>query len=100
MVSKLGLLERSDTAWNHSSYVGAWEGMREEFELKERFENLEFKLNLIQHNTRFFIEILHNQKSDKLEWIIIVLIGFESVLMIMDMSGVGERFFGFLNFGM
>ncbi|GMH50593.1 hypothetical protein TrRE_jg11400 [Triparma retinervis] len=100
MVSKLGLLERSDTAWNHSSYVGAWEGMREEFELKERFENLEFKLNLIQHNTRFFIEILHNQKSDKLEWIIIVLIGFESVLMIMDMSGVGEKVFGFLNVAM
>ena len=97
LVSKLGLLERSDTAWNYSEHGKVWEGMREEFEMDDRFKNLEFKLNLIQHNTRFFIEILHNQKSDKLEWIIIVLIGFESVLMIMDMSGVGEKVFGFLN---
>jgi uncharacterized Rmd1/YagE family protein len=97
LVARLGLLERSDTAWDHSSYGRIEESMRSEFELDDRFKNLEFKLNLIQHNTRFFIEILHNQKSNKLEWIIVFLIAFESGIMILDMSGVGGRVFGFLS---
>ena len=44
MVSKLGLLERSDTAWNNSEYGGVWDGMRREFEMDDRFQNLEFKV--------------------------------------------------------
>jgi len=48
LVARLGLLERSDTAWDHSEYTQVEEGMRTEFELDDRFKNLEFKLNLIQ----------------------------------------------------
>lgn len=84
--------------------------MREEFELEDRFETLDFKLNrcaflsraffsqfflfvflfvsrlqffflhwdiVVQHNNKFFLDVLHNQKSDKLEWIIIWLIACE-----------------------
>ena len=29
---------------------------------------------------RFFLEVLHNQKSTKLEWVIIILIGVEIVM--------------------
>jgi uncharacterized Rmd1/YagE family protein len=37
MVGKLGIKDRSDTAWNLSQYEGLHEGMRKEFELDERF---------------------------------------------------------------
>lgn len=37
-------------------------GLREEFEMDSRFRNIEFKLNMLQQNTNFFIEMLHNQK--------------------------------------
>jgi uncharacterized Rmd1/YagE family protein len=84
VLSKLSLLERSDTAWKMPAYVHVWEGLREEFEIDDRFDNLKYKLNLIQDNTKFFLEIMHNQKSNMLEWIIIVLISAECVLMIMD----------------
>ena len=30
--------------------------------------------DILQHNVRFFLEILQNRKSDTLEWIIILLI--------------------------
>jgi uncharacterized Rmd1/YagE family protein len=63
--------------------------MREEFEIESRFENIEFKLNLIQQNAKFFLEMLNEKKSNSLEWTIIVLISFECMLMIMDMSGLG-----------
>lgn len=54
-------------------------------------QDIEFKLNLIQENAKFFLEVMHSQKSNTLEWVIIVLISFECVLMILDMSGWGER---------
>ena len=37
MVGKLGIKDRSDTAWHLSQYEGLHEGMRKEFELDERF---------------------------------------------------------------
>ena len=64
--------------------------MRTEFEIENRSEYIEYKLNLIQQNAKFFLEVLHNQKSNSLEWIIIVLISFECVLMVLDMSGMGN----------
>lgn len=77
VILKLGLLERSDTAWKHAHYAKIWEYLRDDFELDERFESLDFKLNIIQHNVRFFLDILQNRKSDTLEWIIILLIAGE-----------------------
>jgi len=93
MVGKLGIKERSDTAWHLSQYEGLHEGMRKEFDLDERFRNVESKLDLIQQNAKFFLEVLQAQKSNTLEWVIIVLISFECVLMIMDMSGWGTKMF-------
>lgn len=67
--------------------------MRHEFEIESRFENIEFKLNLIQQNAKFFLEMLNDKKSNSLEWTIIVLILFECILMIMEMSGLGPMLF-------
>jgi len=94
MLAKLGIKDRSDTAWNLSQYESIYDGMRSEFEIESRFENLEFKLNLIQQNAKFFLEILHNSKSQTLEWVIIILITFECIIMVMDMSGVGPSVLG------
>jgi uncharacterized Rmd1/YagE family protein len=94
MVSKLGIKDRSDTAWNLTQYEDIHEGMKEEFAINLRFHDIEFKLDLIQQNAKFFLEVLQSQKSNTLEWIIIVLITFECGLMCMEMSGVGTGFFG------
>lgn len=77
VILRLGLLERSDTAWTFAHYAKIWEHLRDDFELDERFESLDFKLNIIQHNVRFFLDILQKRKSDTLEWIIILLIAGE-----------------------
>jgi len=90
MIAKLGIKDRSYTAWNLSQYERVHEGMKDEFEIESRFSQIEFKLNLIQQNAKFFLEILHSQKSNTLEWIIIVLITFECALMILEMSGIGN----------
>jgi len=97
-LTKVGIKDRVDTAWNLSQYENVDEGMREEFDIDRRFDHIEFKLNLIQQNAKFFLEVLANQKSNSLEWIIIVLILLECVLMCIEMSGLGGPFFKlFLN---
>jgi hypothetical protein len=62
-------------------------------ELDDRFENIEFKLNLIHNNAKFFLEVMHHQKANNLEWIIVVLILAECILMCIEMSGFGEVLF-------
>jgi uncharacterized Rmd1/YagE family protein len=67
--------------------------MKEEFEIEQRFDNIELKLDMIQQNAKFFLEILHNQKTNTLEWVIIVLIAFECALTMLEMSGHGASLF-------
>jgi len=93
MLAKLGVKDRSGTAWNLSQYERVYEEMKNEFQIDSRFEDIEFKLNLIQQNTKFFLGALDTENSNALEWIIIVLISFECILMILEMSGVGPTLF-------
>ena len=93
MISKVRLKERSETAWNLTKYEDIHYGLKEEFEIDDRFDQIEFKLNLIQQNAKFFLEMLHHQKSSSLEWTIVVLILLECFLMCVEMSGNGEAFF-------
>jgi len=86
LITKLGLLGRSDTAWQYAQYNMVWEGLRQDFELEDRFQDLDYKLNLIQTQVKFYLEILQNRKSDALEWIIIVLISLEICVSLYDMS--------------
>lgn len=93
IVSKIRIKNRADTAWDFVKYESIHYGLKEEFEIEERFESIEFKLNLIQQNSEFFLQILQEENSSTLEWIIIALICLEGVLMIVEMSGLGEAFF-------
>jgi uncharacterized Rmd1/YagE family protein len=93
MISKIRILDKSDTAWNLIQYEKIHYGLKEEFEIDDRFENIEFKLNLIEKNAKFFMEVMHSQKSSNLEWTIALLIGLECFLMCVEMSGCGEPLF-------
>jgi hypothetical protein len=48
---------------------------------------------LIHNNAKFFLEVMHHQKANNLEWIIVVLILAECILMCIEMSGFGEVLF-------
>ncbi|KAI9917087.1 hypothetical protein PsorP6_018069 [Peronosclerospora sorghi] len=53
----------------------------EEFELNERFLNLNFKLELIQHNTK----VLDSRQGERLEWYIILLISEEMGIVVYEL---------------
>ena len=84
-LTKIKLLEKpSEAAWKYAHYGAIWEQLRMEFELEERFQRLSLKLELMEKNVKYFLEILQNRKSDTLEWIIIILIAGEIILCLYD----------------
>ncbi|XP_042439715.1 protein RETARDED ROOT GROWTH, mitochondrial-like isoform X2 [Zingiber officinale] len=80
VILKLGLFESSDIAWKNANYAQVWEYLRDEYELSQRFENLNFKLKFVEHNISFIQEILQNRTFVFLEWLIIFLIALDIFL--------------------
>eukprot|EP00607_Mallomonas_marina_P011203 CAMPEP_0182423528 /NCGR_PEP_ID=MMETSP1167-20130531/9564_1 /TAXON_ID=2988 /ORGANISM="Mallomonas Sp, Strain CCMP3275" /LENGTH=289 /DNA_ID=CAMNT_0024602599 /DNA_START=88 /DNA_END=957 /DNA_ORIENTATION=+ len=86
VLSKLGIFEGSDSAWTSRDNSKTWEGLRKEFEVEQRYKDLSLKLDIVHNNSRFFLEMIQHQHSNKLEWIIIVLIGVEIVIGVASLS--------------
>jgi uncharacterized Rmd1/YagE family protein len=49
-------------------------GLMKHFDLRLRFSEIEYTLQIIENNLRVFREITHQRESNTLEWIIILLI--------------------------
>ena len=91
LLIRLRLLDRKrpgidEAEWKHEHYRDMWEELREEFELQLRFDSLNFKLDMIHDNAKFFLEVLATRRGEWLEWLIIVLIGAEIVLSVYDIT--------------
>ncbi|EPS66903.1 hypothetical protein M569_07873, partial [Genlisea aurea] len=80
VILKVGLFERSEIAWRDAKYAQILDYLREEYEVNQRFGDLDFKLKFVEHNIHFLQEVLQNRKSDLLEWCIIVLLTVENVI--------------------
>ena len=86
IISKLGVHERYDIAWKYVQYGRIWEFLRSELEMEPRFKTLDMKLNLIQDNLKYFLEILQYRKSDTLEITIVLLIAIEIILSLYELA--------------
>ncbi|KAH0897438.1 hypothetical protein HID58_047006 [Brassica napus] len=82
VILRVGLFDRSEIAWREARYAQIYEYLREEYEVTQRFGNLDFKLKFVEHNIHFLQEVMQNRKSDLLEWCIIFLLTIENVLSI------------------
>ncbi|KAM7464476.1 hypothetical protein LguiA_032597 [Lonicera macranthoides] len=84
VILRVGLFDRSEIAWRDAKYAQIFEYLREEYEVTQRFGNLDFKLKFVEHNIHFLQEVLQNRKSDLLEWCIIVLLSIENVISVYE----------------
>ncbi|XP_021299685.1 uncharacterized protein LOC110428239 isoform X2 [Herrania umbratica] len=84
VILKVGLFERSEIAWREAKYAQIHEYLREEYEVTQRFGNLDFKLKFVEHNIHFLQEVIQNRRSDLLEWCIIFLLTIENVIAIYE----------------
>ena len=81
-------LDRSELAWKYGQLDALLQSLKHDFEIQQRFNALETKLTLMQQSTEFLLEVLHNQKSDKLEWIIIILIMVEVIISLVELPHI------------
>ncbi|KAL8196458.1 hypothetical protein R6Q57_024753 [Mikania cordata] len=84
VILRVGLFDRSEIAWREAKYAQIYEYLREEYEVTQRFGNLDYKLKFVEHNIHFLQEALQNRKSDLLEWCIIVLLSIENIIGIYE----------------
>lgn len=62
VITKLGVNDRFDIAWKYVQYGRIWDYLRSELEVDARFKTLDMKLNLVQDNIKYFLEIFQNRK--------------------------------------
>ncbi|XVE91564.1 hypothetical protein REPUB_Repub01dG0020600 [Reevesia pubescens] len=58
--------------------------LADEYEVTQRFGNLDFKLKFVEHNIHFLQKVIQNRRSDLLEWCIIFLLTIENVIGIYE----------------
>ena len=77
MVGRVEVEEKPDVLWDHPELERLYARLEDEYELVERSRAMERKLALISQTAGTLIELVHNQRSLRLEWYIIGLIGLE-----------------------
>ncbi|KAL7575419.1 hypothetical protein ACA910_007323 [Epithemia clementina (nom. ined.)] len=90
LLRKIRLKDRSDTAWKFTNFEALHYGLVSEFELEARFDQMDYKLNLIQQNSKFFWQVLASHESHLLTVTIVVLIVVECLLSLVEMTGLGD----------
>jgi uncharacterized Rmd1/YagE family protein len=80
MVGRVEVEEKPDVLWDHPELERLYARLEDEYELVERSRAMERKLALISGTAGTLVELVQNQRSLRLEWYIIGLIGLELLL--------------------
>jgi uncharacterized Rmd1/YagE family protein len=91
MVGRVEIQEKPDVLWDHPALERLYARLEDEYELVERSRALERKLALINETVGTMIDLVQNQRSVRLEWYIIGLIGIEILLSLYQLFGAGLR---------
>ncbi|KAL5725877.1 hypothetical protein ACHQM5_008967 [Ranunculus cassubicifolius] len=84
VIWKVGIFDRSEIAWRDAKYAQILEYLREEYEVTQRFGNLDFKLKFVEHNIHFLQEALQNRKSNILVYCMITLLSIQNVVSVCE----------------
>ncbi|MDO1447901.1 RMD1 family protein [Rhodocytophaga aerolata] len=68
-----------DSVWENEFLSKLDHGLRDTFDINMRFRELDYELKIVQDNLALFTDQLQHRESNRLEWIIILLILFEVI---------------------
>lgn len=84
MIVRLALLDKPEILWEDSQLETLFIALRSNFELEDRFTNLDYKLKFIQSNSELMLETIRSRRDQALEIIIVALILIEVVLFVYE----------------
>lgn len=77
ITDNLYFLDAPDTVWDNEYLSQINHGLSATFHLKTRFREVEYTLKIVDNNLVIFSQLVEHRESNKLEWVIILLILFE-----------------------
>lgn len=85
MVGRATVTEKPDLLWEHVELEGLYLLLEDEYELQERDAALVRKLDLLSRTAQTSLELLHTNRSLRVEWYIVILIVVEILLTLFDL---------------
>jgi len=86
VAGRVAVGEKPDLLWDRPDLERLYARLEDEYELVERAEILDRKLNLIGQTARLITDLMDTQRSLRLEVIIVVMIGFEIFLTLAQLA--------------
>lgn len=85
MVGRVAVSDKPDALWERPDLERLYARITEEFEIDDRFEAVEAKLDLIGRTIQTSIDLVQARRSLRVEWYIVILIVFEIALTLYEM---------------
>lgn len=82
MVGRVEVLEKPDLLWDNATLERFFMRLMDEFEIKDRHDVLERKLQLIGSTAETILNIIQTKRNLRLEWYIVILIVVEILLFV------------------
>lgn len=83
-ISNLMLLDKPSSAWDNEDIENFFMQMSDLFDLKDRFQKITHKTQILQDSTDVFASLTHERRGTKLEIMVIILILFELILGLVE----------------
>ena len=87
MVARVEVSERPELLWDHPELEQLYLRLEDEFELQERTEILDRKLEVISRTVETILDLVQRDRSSRVEWYIVILIVLEIVLSVYGLFG-------------
>ncbi len=81
MLTDLFLLDKPNILWDNADAEHLYNHLASILELKDRFDIVAFKLENLKDDISRVLNLINHKHSEFLEWIVIILIGVEIVVM-------------------
>lgn len=83
-ISYIMLLDKPDITWENQEAESLYMQLSQFFELAERYEKIQTKTEILMDITQVFGSLTQQKRGNKLEWLVIILIGFEIILTLIE----------------
>ncbi|HKJ75698.1 MAG TPA: RMD1 family protein [Gammaproteobacteria bacterium] len=85
MVGRVEVTEKPELLWEHPGLERLHDRLADEYELAERDRALNRKLGIVAETIEWLLDLVHNRRSLRVEWYIVILIVVEILLTLYEM---------------